>query len=910
MLREQLHRLYQLFLSQDLLIKAKRLINSVNRIARLSCQLRLLSTCLREGIMIPSLSNLHFPRLIQGDFYFLTSIRIQLLRRMKRKLYGLRQKEFLLNERWTSQLRNYADPTRFEDILAICNAEHHMQTRLMSEIHRNKLNRWMTLHRQTHQNYTDQASSSDFLSHQNQGVTAIPSTSLTNQRVVSQHDSTVSPLLHSPPFITTSLSLSHQMSTTGFPLSATSSQSNLQRVTIIPSTSLPEITQTQLSLLSKGPKFIPTIDRVNDTVILKHMVGFHRLMNQIRWKERRTDSSQYSHFLKSPNFQEVNLAPVNPTIERKINQVSVSFHSLMSNIRNKKVARNLTSIEWAAIKSLKNPQLKVVPSDKGGDFCVCDASSYKTAVLNHLGNGNIYRRLSFVDVSIVENRINTVWKNICKQRNVRKNVEIMYSSTASRLATFKGLIKTHKGINELKIRPVVNTISSPTYKICWLLQKILQVALDKPSSSFRSSSDILNNIIMNRSNINTQYKYPFSLDVVAMYTSIPAQEAADMFCQSLAAKNFNYCGLTPSDFRALLKVILDNSFFKFENYFYKQISGLPMGSKISPFLADFYMELVERPLISQLSLPFYYRYVDDCLLIVKSEDEAINIYNNFNSANHHVKFEIEHPKNDGSISLLDFNINVNGDVPILKPYTKTIKSDIFVSASSAIPDQLKRNIIINEWKRLRERCASMEEKIECRRNFIDKLRRNEHHHIPALHLNDYPPAVTRENGRPIFYISLPFINNQTTKRIKQIFSNLGYEIRISHRGRKLYNFINPGNFQAPTRNGQCNLRACRMNNNNCFKSMCVYEAVCNVCGSNYIGSTKKFLHIRVSEHFRQSSSQIYRHNDVCKGEWSIKVRNTFSSLQDLRWGEAILIKKDNPTLNRREEGMGLLSLIT
>ena len=59
--------------------------------------------------------------------------------------------------------------------------------------------------------------------------------------------------------------------------------------------------------------------------------------------------------------------------------------------------------------------------------------------------------------------MNATWKEICKSRKIGRALEIMYSTTASRISTFKGLVKTHKGTDVLKIRPVVNTIGSPTY---------------------------------------------------------------------------------------------------------------------------------------------------------------------------------------------------------------------------------------------------------------------------------------------------------------------------------------------------------------------------------------------------------------------------------------------------------------
>jgi hypothetical protein len=282
----------------------------------------------------------------------------------------------------------------------------------------------------------------------------------------------------------------------------------------------------------------------------------------------------------------------------------MSFQAVMSRIQSRKVARNISRSEWCAIKSFQNVPLKIIPSDKGGDFCICDVETYKNAVLNHLSEASVYRQITYVDASKVEERVNLLWKSICRRRTINKGVEIMYCTTASRIAVFKGLIKTHKGLNQIKIRPVVNTIGSPTYKISWLLQKILGNVLPRPRFSQKSSDDIIKDIMEKRFNNETEYTYPFSLDVVSMYTSIPAQQAVDNFCQRLADHDFVYFGVTPSDFRELFMMVLNNSYFQFEKRFYKQIIGLPMGNKISGLLADFYMDSVEQSLVNSLSIKY------------------------------------------------------------------------------------------------------------------------------------------------------------------------------------------------------------------------------------------------------------------------------------------------------------------
>jgi hypothetical protein len=91
--------------------------------------------------------------------------------------------------------------------------------------------------------------------------------------------------------------------------------------------------------------------------------------------------------------------------------------------------------------------------------------------------------------------------------------------------------------------------------------------------------------------------------------------------------------------------------------------------------------------------------------------------------------------------------------------------------------------------------------------------------------------------------------------------------------------------------------------------MVVYEAKCNKCHKRYIGSTKKFLHNRVHEHFIQRSSSIYKHNSECRDTWSFSIKARDRSLPNLRWLEAIIIRRDRPEINKKEEILDLGPLL-
>jgi len=73
-----------------------------------------------------------------------------------------------------------------------------------------------------------------------------------------------------------------------------------------------------------------------------------------------------------------------------------------------------------------------------------------------------------------------------------------------------------------------------------------------------------------------------------------------------------------------VQLILNSIFFTFDNVIYKQIYGTSKGYLLSPILADIVMQDLEKKAINILGIdfPFYYRYVDDILLL--TPDDKVN----------------------------------------------------------------------------------------------------------------------------------------------------------------------------------------------------------------------------------------------------------------------------------------------
>ena len=123
-----------------------------------------------------------------------------------------------------------------------------------------------------------------------------------------------------------------------------------------------------------------------------------------------------------------------------------------------------------------------------------------------------------------------------------------------------------------------------------------------------------------------------SFDVVSMYTNI----LTDLVLKNIECRwNLieNKTSIPLHEFVKAIMIIINSTFFRFDKKIFKQIFGMPMGSPLSPILANIVLQDLEQEIFTTNNIisPFYLRYVDDIVLAVHEEkvEEVLDLFNSY-----------------------------------------------------------------------------------------------------------------------------------------------------------------------------------------------------------------------------------------------------------------------------------------
>ena len=220
-----------------------------------------------------------------------------------------------------------------------------------------------------------------------------------------------------------------------------------------------------------------------------------------------------------------------------------------------------------------------------------------------------------------------------------------------------------------------------------------------------------------------------SFDVVSLFTSIPL-DTVRLITEKLLTNNTSWQTKTESNIQDILD-LLDlclSTEFCFQNNYYRQISGTPMGSPLSKpsFLAEAVMQDLESKAVTNNDdIKTWDRYVDDVLATVK-KDKTDDILQTINNTTKNIKFTKE-GEHDNKLAFLDVLITKadNGTLTT-QVYRKKTHTDQILNYNSNHPTQHKVSCIKTLFNRIDTHCNTDQSKQDERKYLYSTFYKNDY----------------------------------------------------------------------------------------------------------------------------------------------------------------------------------------
>ena len=240
---------------------------------------------------------------------------------------------------------------------------------------------------------------------------------------------------------------------------------------------------------------------------------------------------------------------------------------------NNELKKHLTKTK----KFLKNnSNLIITRADKGNVSVALNKDAYVNKMEILLGDRNTHE---VVKKDPIKKMISALRELLVRWRDS----EFISSSTYFHLRCSDGELPRAYGLPKLHkpnvpVRIIVSSINSPLFSLATFLHKIMHRCFPTAASHITNSRDLVKKL----SNTLVDDNHTMvSLDAVSLFTNIPLNLAIDSII-----KRWNYiekeCSIPKKEFIIAVNLILNSTYFTFNNIIYKQTFGTPMGSPLSP----------------------------------------------------------------------------------------------------------------------------------------------------------------------------------------------------------------------------------------------------------------------------------------------------------------------------------------
>ena len=136
-----------------------------------------------------------------------------------------------------------------------------------------------------------------------------------------------------------------------------------------------------------------------------------------------------------------------------------------------------------------------------------------------------------------------------------------------------------------------------------------------------------------------------SLHVDSLFANIPLEETINI-CTNLLYNNEDVIeGIKKSEFKNLLSLATQESYFIFNDVLYKHKDDVAMISPVRPTVANVFLSFYETKWLGQcpkdLKPVFYRRYVDNIFVLFESTEHLSKFRNYLNTCHSNMSFSFE-----------------------------------------------------------------------------------------------------------------------------------------------------------------------------------------------------------------------------------------------------------------------------
>ncbi|XP_071051221.1 putative autophagy-related protein 11 isoform X2 [Onthophagus taurus] len=455
-----------------------------------------------------------------------------------------------------------------------------------------------------------------------------------------------------------------------------------------------------LNLLSLGEKFCFTTHNNKKSLhkdILNMIIDIEKVFINLKTSENHINITRSNIINEISNY-----------LDRNNKNMKNKQSLTLNNNRTFSIFHNTVIKDMIFLKRFltQHKDIVIIKTDKTKQIAFLYKSEYNDKMKELLNDIDTYKTSRLDPGPNLVNRINDYLKILEKKGFITKQQKLRLSPNHYVTPRIHGLLKAHKDNNPL--RPIINNINGPTNALSIFLNKSLNNLNDE------NHYDVKNAFMLKKRLDELEIENYEDIDIVSfdaksLFTNIPLKLMLKIIDENWnKIENFT-CIKDKKIFLDGIKLCTHNSYFKFNNTFYKQIYGLPMGSNLSVNLSGIVMNsLLDTQLNDTFIKPFLItKYIDD-LLIILPKNQYKQLLVKFNEYNPRLQFTVETLHNE-QIAYLDMNITINKEHN--KIYTSWYKKDISSNRTLHYLSNHPRTQIINTINNLIRRAINLTDDI-------------------------------------------------------------------------------------------------------------------------------------------------------------------------------------------------------